>query len=325
MNFKVIVCVGIFSGSLNSKQEGPTVTDGYFTNNIHVEVYARTWTPIEKPVANLVFVHGHAEHVNRYNNVFSEFTKSGIKVHAFDQVGCGKTGKRANDLGGPLGVERVRQDIDDAIDRIHDAEIPLFLMGHSFGGLSIIDYLARGNKRGLLYGAIASAPDLELAPESMPDNKTIKQIQEIANRDPKFKVTPKLGKPNLHQLTFKDIAYFSRNKTEVEIYKNDPFLFSECAAIQVRDTITGGRYILNGGYKKITVPRFLISHGTADKITSYKASEKLTLKLIKQKAPRIVKFQSYPGAYHELHTDLVKDKVIANYINWITSELQTTK
>lgn len=83
-------------------------------------------------MAHVVFVHGQAEHVNRYNHVFSEFAKAGIKVHAFDQVGCGRTGKKARSLGLAMGMARTELDIDDAIVRMYDEETPLFLMGHSF-------------------------------------------------------------------------------------------------------------------------------------------------------------------------------------------------
>lgn len=82
-----------------------------------------------------MFIHGQAEHIRRYDHVFHEFAKYGFKVHSFDQVGCGRTGERANNLGDALGLARVLLDVDDCIDRVHDPDIPLFLMGHSFVGL----------------------------------------------------------------------------------------------------------------------------------------------------------------------------------------------
>lgn len=121
------------------------VKEEFIPNDNKIEIYTCTWTvslvfahqlipqPTEAPVkANVVFVHGHAEHITRYDGVFKQIAEQGIKIHGFDQVGCGKTGERANDLGGAMGLSRTILDITDAIDRVHDQDIPLFIMGHSF-------------------------------------------------------------------------------------------------------------------------------------------------------------------------------------------------
>ncbi|KAJ9086796.1 hypothetical protein DSO57_1000420 [Entomophthora muscae] len=277
------------------------VQEGYFINDIGIAIYTRTWEPLDRsPIANVVFVHGQAEHVYRYNHVFSEFAKAGLRVHGFDQVGCGRTGLRSNSLGDAMGMARVRIDIDDAIERVYDAKTPIFLMGHSFGGATIIDYLARGNKRGLLYGALASAPDLELSPESKPNLIVRTALRAVASVTPTLKVPADL-----------DIAYLSRNTTEVAIYRNDPLIFTKCAAIQVYDTVFGGEYIIKGGYKDIKIPRLLLVHGSSDKITSAAASVRLYRKLQGQGVPRRLDFILYPGAYHELHNDINKRQVRA--------------
>ncbi|KAJ9086787.1 hypothetical protein DSO57_1000412 [Entomophthora muscae] len=295
-------------------QDGYAVYEGFYPNNIKTEIYTRTWVPIGKPVANLVFVHGQAEHVNRYNRVFSEFAKAGIKVHAFDQVGCGRTGKRASNLGGAMGMERVELDIDDAIVRIHDGKTPLFLMGQSFGGETVIDYLARGNRKNLVYGALATSPCLALAPETQPRETQINQLVEVASRNPQFRINARL-----------DASLLSRNRTEVDMYRRDPLVFSRCAAVQVRDTVVGGHYILDGGYRNIQVPRLMIVHGSADKITHFSTSEKLALTLKAQGTSKSVEFLAYPGGYHELHNDIIRDEVIANHVKWILAQAGTYK
>ncbi|KAJ9072817.1 hypothetical protein DSO57_1023113 [Entomophthora muscae] len=288
-----------------------SVREDYFINDIDIDIYTRTWEPVDRePIANVVFVHGQAEHVYRYNHVFSEFAKAGLKVHGFDQVGCGRTGLKSNNLGGAMGMARVRIDIDDAIERVYDPETPLFLMGHSFGGATVIDYLARGNKRDLLYGAVASAPDLELSPESKPNLIVQAALRAVVAVTPMAKVPADL-----------DLSYLSRNATEVEIYKNDPLIFSKCAAVQVYDTVFGGEYILKGGYKNINIPRLLIVHGSSDKITSPVVSNRLYRELQSQGVPKNLDFILYPGAYHELHNDLNKREVISNHIKWILSQL----
>ncbi|KAJ9069578.1 hypothetical protein DSO57_1017209 [Entomophthora muscae] len=261
--------------------DGYNVTEEYIPNNIKAEMYTRTWVPLRKPVANVVFVHGQAEYINRYNHVFSEFAKAGIKVHSFDQMGCGLTGKRANNLGGAMGMERVKLDIDDAIDRIDDKKTPLFLMGHSFGGETTMDYLARGNRRHLLYGALATSPDLALAPETRPYQVLVPGLIAIARGSPQFRIDTNL----------------------------------------VRDTVVGGHYILDGGYRNIQVPRLMIVHGSGDKITSYPTSERIANILKNQGKSKSVEFKGYHGGYHELHNDIIKDEVIANHVKWFLSQV----
>lgn len=39
----------------------------------------------------LFFVHGLGEHINRYERLFGEFNRHGIRVHGFDHRGHGRT------------------------------------------------------------------------------------------------------------------------------------------------------------------------------------------------------------------------------------------
>ncbi|KAJ9074090.1 hypothetical protein DSO57_1009685 [Entomophthora muscae] len=317
-------------------QSNVTVTEIYSSNNLKVDVYTKTWEPTKgNTVAKMVFVHGFNDMSSHYNDIFSKFAEAGIKVHAFDQVGCGKTGERANKLGGAMGMDRVRIDIDDAIERIYDTKTPLFLMGHSFGGSTVIDYLARGNKRDLIYGAIASctpnknvanfiAPAFELAPESQPGDLAIDAIRGLAFLTPNVKVHFPLGKPSkLNKLTDGDVNSLSRNKTYVEERKKESLQTSLWASIQVRDFINGGKYILDGGYKKIKISRVLIAHGSGDRITNRITSEKVAQLLSRQDWQKTDRFKMYPEAYHELHNDVNKDEVIAYYIKWILGQIGT--
>ncbi|KAJ9064592.1 hypothetical protein DSO57_1028910 [Entomophthora muscae] len=132
-----------------------SVYQGSFKNNLRVDVFYKIWKPKETKV-NVVFCHGHSEHVSRYSDIFTRFSENGIKVLAFDQVGYGETGMKMNDLGGARGAEQLLLDMTKAIDVIHKPGIPLFLMGHSFGGLGVLNYLSRGEKKELVHGGVTS-------------------------------------------------------------------------------------------------------------------------------------------------------------------------
>ncbi|KAJ9074089.1 hypothetical protein DSO57_1009684 [Entomophthora muscae] len=313
-SMKLLYFVSNFAFALaisNSTSVSIKVTDEFYYNSLNIAVYTRTWEPenVDR-IADVVFVHGQAEHVNRYNHVFTEFARNGIKVHGFDQVGCGRTGVRAKNLGGAMGMQRVRIDIDDAITRTYDRSTPLFLMGHSFGGATILDYLTRGERRDTLYGAIASAPDLKVTQEMEPETVDFTALLGTVPLNPQAKVTVNIAYP-----------YLSRNQTEGEIYRKDPMVFTKCSAVQALDLILGGQHVTSGGYKDIKVSRLLIAHGTGDKITYYPESMKLVRNLEAQGTPETLKFITYPDAYHELHNDIIKNEVISDYIKWIKSQV----
>ncbi|KAJ9086793.1 hypothetical protein DSO57_1000417 [Entomophthora muscae] len=213
---------GFASVFSQSNKASVNIIEKFYRNNIGIDIYTKTWKPINQKIrARIVFVHGFAEHVNRYDHVFYPFAKAGLLVHGFDQIGCGKTGERAKDLGGAMSMERLRIDIDDAINRTYTPKLPIFLMGHSFGGATVLDYLARGSKRKLLYGSVATAPDLELAPETKPNRAAAQGLVALS-----------FVAPNIFIPTNIDAKLVSRDKKEVAKYENDPYTFSRCAVEQ---------------------------------------------------------------------------------------------
>ncbi|KAJ9064591.1 hypothetical protein DSO57_1028909 [Entomophthora muscae] len=246
----------------------------YIKNDIGIELFYEVWEPTEFPKAHLLFVHGLGEHISRYNHVFDQFSKAGIKVLAFDQVGCGETGRRAKDVGGAMGLKRILLDISFMIEQFYRPDIPLFLMGHSFGGAAILNFLERGSKRELLYGAIAS-----------------------------------------------DKSLLSRKKSVVELFKKDPYILKKCALVQLQDVLTGCQNLLKEGYKKISVPRLLLAHGTGDRLASYEATSSLAANLARNGIIKQLDMKTYDGLYHELHFEPESDEVLANYIEWIFDQL----
>ena len=76
-----------------------------------LELYARGWKP-EAPKAVVVLVHGHGEHVNRYNHVADAFTKAGYAMQGFDLRGHGQS---AGQRGHTPNYESLMNDITDFI------------------------------------------------------------------------------------------------------------------------------------------------------------------------------------------------------------------
>jgi len=112
--------------------------------SLHVEgvrLQRRSWRPSHPPLATLLLVHGLSDHSARYARVARTLAASGIAVEAFDLRGHGLS-------GGPRGHARrfdvLLQDLDRvrrAVAEVTASGTPLFLLGHSMGGLIAIRYL----------------------------------------------------------------------------------------------------------------------------------------------------------------------------------------
>ena len=124
--------------------------------------YTRTWSPPSgtPTKATVVFVHGFAEHVDRYDHVFCEAAKHGIEVFGFDGRGFGQSADDST-AGVNGGWAQQIKDIDRWVVEKRRSDVPQFLWGHSMGGALVIKYAISGLHRDGLRGVITSAPLLE--------------------------------------------------------------------------------------------------------------------------------------------------------------------
>ena len=101
------------------------------------QFYTRTY-PATFPKAIVLFVHGFAEHVGRYEHAHVKYPTRGITLFAFDLRGYGRTAldheKKSKDSAyGKTSWHMQMQDIE-WFGRYLEKEnpgVPLFLMGHS--------------------------------------------------------------------------------------------------------------------------------------------------------------------------------------------------
>ncbi|KAJ9075264.1 hypothetical protein DSO57_1037787 [Entomophthora muscae] len=263
-----------------------SISLGSFKNNLGIHVFYKIWKPKETKV-NVVFCHGHSEHVSRYSDIFTRFAGNGIKVLAFDQVGYGETGMKMNDLGGARGAEQLLLDMTKAIDEIHKPGVPLFLMGHSFGGLGVLNYLSRGKKRELVHGGITSAPCL-VPGRAAPPLVLQMLIVIFSYIIPLLEIKVSVKWEDL-----------SRSESTQEKLTNDPLVTFNSTLIQLRDLALGSLKLFLGGYKSINVPNLLLVHGAKDAVISYGATASLVEKLNKNGRIPNLEMKTLPEAHHD--------------------------
>ena len=114
----------------------------------------------EEPVGLVVIVHGLGDHAGRYELVAGSLVTRGLSVFAYDQRGHGRSqGIR----GHAASFDQLISDLDHAIGLATSdgEELPVFLWGHSMGGLLVIRYLQGAEP--VAKGAVITSPWLATA------------------------------------------------------------------------------------------------------------------------------------------------------------------
>ncbi|KAG0358356.1 hypothetical protein BGZ54_010456 [Gamsiella multidivaricata] len=290
-------------------QEKPRTKEEWIKSEDGHEIFTKTWYAVGTPVASIVFVHGLGEHIVRYDHVFEEFSKANFQVSGFDQRGFGQTGKKTKTLGRTGGYAKAIPDITAALKRGEIEGIPLFLMGHSYGGSLVLNYDCIGPLRTKLSGLIASAPLVLASAPTRPNSLTVSFAGAVS------KIMPSLRIPiNLSS------KYISRDPKEVTKYNDDPLVHGYGTTKGLFDMLSNGKLLLTTRYQEICadVP-LLICHGTADGLTDQDASKAFFDKIqVKDK-----EYKVYSDHYHELHNEPEDDRkvVIDYYIQWIRAHL----
>lgn len=134
--------------------------EGRFKGVRDLDIYHETWLPEAQVEAILLVVHGLGEHSGRYANVVDHFVPLGYAVCGFDLPGHGRSD------GSREVVERFTDYIETltayyGIVKDWQPGKPLFLLGHSMGGLIAAYYLL--DQQSVFTGAILSAPGVKVS------------------------------------------------------------------------------------------------------------------------------------------------------------------
>jgi len=252
-----------------------------------------TWFPEGKPKAILFIVHGLGDHCGRYDQFGRWFSDKGFLVHCLDHIGHGKTAqwKRLEKKKKPKEskfyfghFEDLVSDLGSFVDaKLKEAEekLPVFMHGHSMGGLMTICFLRQNQDK--ITAAVISAPPVDL-----PDLVTSGLITAAKVVS---KVSPHMGLEKL------DISTLCHDPAVVKAYDEDPLVWHEKIAAKCGLTL-----VLSTQQAKkihdIKLP-FMYTQGSEDKMVPEPASEPwFTATESKSK-----KYVLFKGWYHELHNE----------------------
>jgi lysophospholipase len=247
----------------------------------------------------VVLVHGAGEHSGRYGHVVSRLAAEGYAVHASDHRGHGRSdGPRAliEDM------DDIVADVDTLVDRAVAAQpgLPVFMLGHSMGGLISLRYALAHQERlaGLILSATLAAID------SVPRTLELvgRALSVLAPRAPLIAI---------------DASLVSRDPAVVEAYRADPLVhhgkLPARTAAQIADAVASFPETVSA----ISVPT-LILYGTADGLCPPAGSEMLARRI--GSAELTVK--TYEGLFHEILNEPERDAVLDDIVAWLTARVR---
>ncbi|MHA2180814.1 MAG: alpha/beta hydrolase [Promethearchaeota archaeon] len=277
----------------------------WYKDKDDVDIFVYKWLPKGSPKAAVQIAHGLGEHAKRYSHVAEALVKVGYAVYADDHRGHGKTGEKFGALGelGPRGWDGTVEALTTLTDIIKSEipNIPIFLLGHSWGSFLTQDYVQKwGIKlKGVLLTGTSGLPlpETDRGAEGLGLNFIVK--------NPK---TP--------------FDWLTRDDKEVQKYIKDPLCGFSLPPSILQELGDSTPRLLDKE-KDHKIPKDLkiyIFVGANDSVGGEKGAKAL-IERYKNVGIKDATIKIYPDSRHELFNELNKDKVIRDVISWLDSHL----
>jgi acylglycerol lipase len=261
------------------------------------QIFWQSWSPAQARGV-VVIVHGFGEHSDRYGHVAQRLVAEGHATYALDHRGHGRSqGQRAV-------IDRLASAVSD-IDRLvvlaGDAHpgLPIFMLGHSMGGLLAVQYALEHQDRltGLLLsGALAA---LDAAP--VPARLIARMLSAVA---------PRAG------LIALDASLVSRDPQVVAAYRVDPMVHhGKLPARTVAELIAAGRRFPEL-VADIRVPT-LVMYGSEDRLCPPSGSVMLGERI----GAADITVIPYAGLYHEILNEPEQETVLDDVCAWLDAHI----
>lgn len=265
-----------------------------------IKIYYRQKLP-QNPKAVVVISHGYAEHSRFYIRLMEFFTAHGYAAYALDHRGHGLSEAERGHLD---RFEVFLEDLDVFVDYVQGLHptLPLFMFGHSMGGLISFNYgvLHPDKLRGQIFsGAALGRP---VGTESIP-NFPFKLLSMLLSR---FKVRPNLRGKTTRNL---EVRRCSDRDSLVLKYGTLGFFYQfACRGVS----------FAQGNTARYQLP-CLFLHGTDDRIVPCKVSQSIFPMLSAQDKT----LKLYEGLYHELIQEPEQEVVLADILGWLEQRVNS--
>ncbi|MFM6099288.1 MAG: lysophospholipase [Dolichospermum sp.] len=279
------------SDAIASRQEGK------FSGVGGLDLYYQSWHPGGEVRGILAIVHGLGGHSGLYKTIVEHLLPREYAVYALDLRGHG----RSSGQRGYINTwTEFRDDLQAFLKLIQQQQpgYPIFLLGHSLGGVIALDYTLHYVKdQSTLAGVIGFSPSIGQV--GVPLSRVV--LGKLFSRVwPRFSLHIGL-----------DFSAGSRNQKILDSYTQDKLRHTLATARLSTEFFATVDWIHTHA-EKWQVP-LLILHGGADRIALPAGSQMFYEKVNYPDKLRI----EYPGAYHNLHDDINCVEVITDLVDWM--------
>jgi len=280
----------------------------------------RVWRPARAPECVVCILHGFGEHAARYDHVAEELCGSaGALVVAFDQQGHGASeGVRAH-------AERFEDLVTDGMGFLEfaqgagliAAELPLFLLGHSMGGLiaaRMADRIASGaGAAGVscdtraggvrLAGLVLTSPFFMVAPEH--DTALLRAASSFLSS----------ALPLLPVVAM-DLPALARDDSVRSQYRSDPLVYHGLVRARMGAELAAATRAICADAESLTFPPLLLMYGGADRIVHPDGSKRVgsACTIVGGGEKTVVEME---GGFHEILNDVDRREVLARVVAFL--------
>jgi len=304
VGFEIRLLVIDYAAKLTADSPRPAMTpELHFVTRDGLSLHALGLRPQGTPRAVVAMVHGLAEHIDRYADLHQVLLKAGFAVAAADLRGFGRSPGARGHINGWADY---RADACAILDgaRSLAPEAPLFLFGHSMGGLIVLDTALNASPHDLrgLRGVISSGP--ALIPGGVRRPLVEAFARALSGLLPRLSIAMKINPQGISSLP-----------EVVQDYLADPLIHHQV-------TVRWGTEIMACMPATLqAASRFahplLIQHGADDPINSPEGSRAFIERC--GHADRSLKL--YPGSRHEVHHDVGAAQFAQDLVAWIEARL----
>jgi alpha-beta hydrolase superfamily lysophospholipase len=207
--------------------------------------------------AEVLIVHGYADHGGRYREVSEHLARAGLGVTAVDLRGHGRSDGQRGYIASFLDYHA---DVAAGLGTL-DAALPHFILAHSMGAMLSLDYVSQKSPK--LAGLVVTNPFLALA--AAPPKAKL-----LVGKAAAF-LAPRLSLPS-----GLDPAHISRDPATQEAYREDPLVFTTANAAWFRECGVAQERVR--ALKALPVP-LLFAYSLTDPIASGEAHRALAAQL----------------------------------------------
>ena len=267
---------------------------GSFNNKQGYKIFTQSWK-VDQPKANLIVIHGIAEHSNRYLHLVEYCNENQMSVFALDLQGHGQS------EGTPCNVNRYGDFLDEIemfLSEIQSdlSDAPTFVFGHSMGG-GLVAKLALDKKLNC-NGIILSGALLKVNEDISP---VLQKLSPIISA-----IAPQLKTVQLEK------DHISKDPKVVEAYVNDPMVYSGGLKARIASELLIMSKKIQADMPSFDYP-VLILHGGADQLTKPDGSKMLNAKA--KSTDKTLKI--YDGLYHEILNEPEQKMVMKDMVDWM--------